>query len=388
MKIRLLNLSCLVILLLTSCAAPVTESQQPTINQPGILLTASLTPTPLPTITSTSTYIITNTSTPLPTRTRRPTMTPGPIMTDAPTLTSSPQPPAKCPIITPGPTPTVIPHERGELWYYSEEDFLSFLNDYYSPQMVIKQYGQGFLKDLTNDGVPELIISNSVSLFIFTCNEGQWNTLSTFPPDAYLHPPHIINIGDNNKNGFPELFLNGGEMSQGGNFYWIFEWDGNTFRNLINNVNSQSGISDDEIEVEISGKAVMKDIDQDGMQEIIANTGLPLSSGEVERYGLPWRSIHQVFHWDGQYYSLRQEDYTPPQYRFQAVQDGDRKSLSAEYDKALAFYQDAIFSNKLDWWTVEKHDYFQAVWDNTWRSTPMNILTLLLIPAIVLCCFT
>lgn len=51
----------------------------------------------------------------------------------------------------------------------------------------------------------------------------------------------------------------------------------------------------------------------------------------------------------------------PPEYRFQAVQDGDRASLAGQYDKALGFYQQAIFDDKLEGWSRAQRDYVLQV---------------------------
>ena len=49
--------------------------------------------------------------------------------------------------------------------------------------------------------------------------------------------------------------------------------------------------------------------------------------------------------------------FGPPQYRFQAVEDADWEVINGEYKKAFSSYQDAIFDNKLGWWSPERQLY-------------------------------
>lgn len=63
------------------------------------------------------------------------------------------------------------------------------------------------------------------------------------------------------------------------------------------------------------------------------------------------------YSWNGLNYIFSAKEYSKPIYRFEAVQDGDRYSLIGNYDKAISSYQDAIFSDKLDWWSSERNRY-------------------------------
>jgi hypothetical protein len=64
-----------------------------------------------------------------------------------------------------------------------------------------------------------------------------------------------------------------------------------------------------------------------------------------------------TYEWDGQYFTLKNDEYTPPVYRFQAIQDADREVVNGYFDRALVLYQDASFSNKLEWWSPERRTY-------------------------------
>jgi hypothetical protein len=62
------------------------------------------------------------------------------------------------------------------------------------------------------------------------------------------------------------------------------------------------------------------------------------------------------------------QEFDPPEYRFQAVQDGDRLSLSGDYERALDLYQQAILSDNLKWWSPELRKYLQ----DTYIATPVK----------------
>jgi hypothetical protein len=108
------------------------------------------------------------------------------------------------------------------------------------------------------------------------------------------------------------------------------------------------------------GSISSRDLDGDGVQEIIAFSGMGAESFYV--LGLPWRHEWQYFRWDGRNYVLYDRGYSAPEYRFQAVRDGDRLALSGRYDEALESYQEAIFSGELEWWSAERRQYEQEVY--------------------------
>jgi hypothetical protein len=72
--------------------------------------------------------------------------------------------------------------------------------------------------------------------------------------------------------------------------------------------------------------------------------------------------------WNGEAFAFYRTEYARPQFRFQAVQDADQATRWAEYDNALDLYQQAIFSDKLDWWTQERRAYEQILWDSRWYA--------------------
>ena len=56
-------------------------------------------------------------------------------------------------------------------------------------------------------------------------------------------------------------------------------------------------------------------------------------------------------------------EYDEPKYRFQAIQDGDYATENGNYEKAIVLYQDVISNKNLEWWSIERQKYEQAVID-------------------------
>ncbi len=71
----------------------------------------------------------------------------------------------------------------------------------------------------------------------------------------------------------------------------------------------------------------------------------------------PWRVKIDTYAWDGKSFSLAYEAFAPAQYRYQALQDADREVLYGHYDKAMQFYRNAIFNDKLKWWSAGQRAY-------------------------------
>jgi hypothetical protein len=122
-----------------------------------------------------------------------------------------------------------------------------------------------------------------------------------------------------------------------------------------------------------SGSGSVQDLDGNGFIEMILEGGIPTQMAALAN-GFPFRTETHVFSWNGRFFVHASMEYSPPQYRFQAVQDGDRFSLSGDYDKAVDNYQQAIFSDKLDWWSAERRKYIletQYTYSTGETATPM-----------------
>jgi len=331
------------IFLITACAGTPPQSQPTSAPVSNSLIATS---TFLPTATQTSIPSTTPTAstpalasgasvTPLPTI---PTFTP---TFDASTiLTVTPAPKAECPEET-----------LNEVAQSIAKDLKST-----EPYQLI---------DVTNDGQSEILINGETkdgvgagSLYIYSCQSGTYTILHKI--SALESPsPQLAIVQDLNKNGISEIVI---AIRTCGGFgsCWvisILEWDGEVFQNL----------ADDQINEDRApwlDKLDFDDTDNNGTIEIIVSKGLPshpdrLSDG-------PWRKYTEVYSWNGKMYVQKSRTLTSPQFRFQVIQDADQETIKQNYDMALSLYQEAIFSDKLEWWSIDRHIYYR---NNIWEST-------------------
>lgn len=311
-----------------------------------------------------------------PTATQPPTLTPTTDFSRLRIQTATPGPAAQCVPAYTGAAPA-FPSIQSDRFmfaeaYYNEEDFLNDLNQY-GAQAFWTEYQKSLnenlpfsiqaYRDLTNDGFPELAIGAG-NFYIFGCKDGHYVTLLKISTDIYSQAPSIIKILDANRNGIPEMSILVGFFSQGSHWYQVLEWDGHQFENIVKTDNSWS---EDNIEVEASGNLVYGDIDRDGFLEYIVNIGIPVL--ETYQLGIPWRQEQQIYKWDGDKFIFFKNTFSPPEYRFQAVQDGDRAARDGDYDRALAFYQQAIYSNTLGWWSPERRNNVSDAFFNSFGAS-------------------
>ncbi len=205
-------------------------------------------------------------------------------------------------------------------------------------------------EDLTNDDQPEMIYINLFQILIIGCREEQYQTLLNISENASIRSPQLISIQDSNQNGIPETTFLTGWASQGGHGYRVFEWDGTQFQNIL---------ADSYLSVNTTGEIAFEDRDGSGIQELIVTNGVQLAGEVYQDFG-PWRNVTRIYKWNGSQYVFVQEEWDSPEYRFQAVQDGDRLFLAGKYDRALAMYQQAITSDKFKWWRPELRGYMMA----------------------------
>jgi hypothetical protein len=207
-------------------------------------------------------------------------------------------------------------------------------------------------QDLTNDGVPEIVVSLG-PLYVFGCQDGKYQTLLATEQSGHLAPQQIVAINDLNENGIPEFLVLVDSGTQDDHYYQLFEWGDGKFNSLF----SLSDWGANRIWVLSGGNFSFRDVDHDGMKEIVLYNGSPLSADNFG-YGLvPWRRITKYYKWDGNHFALSNKFFDPPQYRLQAVEDADHAVLQKAYGQALDLYQQAIFNDKLEWWTQERKAY-------------------------------
>ncbi len=353
-------------------------------NQPVQQLPVVLTGT-LPVETTAPT--ITQTNTPYPTLTRWPTYTPS----LTPTLARIPKStfdPAKVILQTPLP-PAQCPKDAQDV-SLPDLETLNQSHDFFENTIaetlsaggisqVISTLSKSDLytltrADVTHDHVAELIIENRYELpgylSVFGCEKGQYKKLLTADP-IYDYAPSILKIKDMNRNGMPDLAL----VEVTCHYclgVQVFEWNGQEFESMARDWfldPSLNELSFSDI-VGIDGYADVKiaDIDGNGTDEIIFQGGASSALGDMYLNG-PYRSMTIIYMWDGQYYSHYSSTYSPPEYRFQAVQDGDDAALRGDTEKALAFYQDVIFSDQLKGWSDAEMENLRAQADVMFNGT-------------------
>jgi len=205
-------------------------------------------------------------------------------------------------------------------------------------------------QDLTGDGINEFILRWG-GTYIYSCINKNFKLLMYLEPDGYLRSPEIISIFDGNKNGIPEFLVLMGTASQGGSGYMVFEWQEDQFIELLRPYDSVTK-QGKPIGTDPYGSVSISDVNSDGLLELHVDRGKPAWQGLL--YDIPWRKEWDTYQWDGRYYTLSREEFCPPEYRFQAVYDGDRYTLYNEYGRAKEFYYQTINSDDLEWFSPEK----------------------------------
>lgn len=256
-----------------------------------------------------------------------------------------------------------------------------------SIQQLAEQAPSLDLRDLTGDGVPELAVSQYMSLVVIGCKNGQFEIILDYvDSSSWVGGPSIYLVEDMNLNGVPEVVTQNTQTTGGNTAVQIFEWNGVELVSLIkgdHGSNSQktsriartlywyerywigaSSYTDFPEEIlEITSPAMnggasisISDIDGNGSKELILADSGPGHWDTVYNFG-PWRGKEVIFQWDGLHFLYSALEMDPPEYRYQAVQDADRHFLMGEYEKALELYQQVIFDNELEWWSPERMDF-------------------------------
>lgn len=239
------------------------------------------------------------------------------------------------------------------------QNILRYLNSGGTIKSVVigfQQYSPSFntplyVHDITGDIVPELIFPYGIWLDVVGCKDGKYELMFT---DTYSNGSDrvsVIYITDINGNGVAETIAYfTGCLGNRCPTIRIYEWDRKTFQNLIANANSTNECGS----LAVAPFAIqIGDIDDNGTVDIgLANNGYPQPDNDF-----PYRQETRTCVWNGQNIVLHKSEFDAPYYQFQAVQDGDRASLSSDYDKALSFYQQAVYDKNLQWFTQERKWY-------------------------------
>jgi len=348
------------------------------------------------------TRITPNTSTPTVTATQS---LPTPTFDTGKAVTKTSQPPAQCPVENPEITPGIADIISKVHFYSLGPAVLNYLNfggtmsKLTKPRTIYSEFWEREItfetdisqEDLTGDGIPEIILKDWVELNIFGCREGKYRTLLTIETNepTFSHTgASLLDAQDLNRDGIPELLIMQGSCGTCvADDYRLLEWDGTTFSSILGNDGYRSpygniirGVVFPEV-LFVDGfpytdptihPTILRDIDQNGIKELIFSGGIPSSYNS--RYHCPWRVESVTLSWNGSLYVVTNWTPDAPQFRFQAVQDGDVYTSVGKYDLALESYQQAIFSDKLDSWSSERQQYERdllSVYDPS-QATPVK----------------
>jgi len=253
---------------------------------------------------------------------------------------------------------------------YGMESLIKWLKNNYQPDWY-------YYIDFTNDNIPDLGIHIPFYvgsyLYILGCQNGEFKILYRQPGWEFgVDTYSVVYIQDGNKNEIPEITFWAGAASQGMHIYEMIEWKDTAFRSIIQtspDEYKQRSEIENYARVDATGYVYYQDIDNDNSDEFIINTGFPVADGY--EIGLPFQNVLRFHKWNGEYYAFYRQYYGPPEYRFQAIQNGDRLSLSKEYDYAIESYNQVIEDDTLQWWTEERHAYLQEIFHQSINNTSL-----------------
>jgi hypothetical protein len=250
----------------------------------------------------------------------------------------------------------------------------------YQQRNVDKFYG-GFLPisiDLTGDVVPEIIAFNpindttklSFAIYVFICDNGKFKKGFVFQQYSAEKYQNLI-VQDVNSDKIPELIIQAGNnYPEPSSRIWVYGYQNGSYRSLLSipylsNLNTLDydrwlkPTYDIKFKEYIAAfgnyKFKIQSKSKDGAYELALTWKLEYSGG-------PSRTANYVYSWDGENFSQSRVEYSPPEYRFQAIQDGDKATQSGEYVQALNLYQSAVFDNKLKWYSPRRQTTFDPPW--------------------------
>lgn len=233
-----------------------------------------------------------------------------------------------------------------------------FLNAGGQPELL-KSYYKTTIQDLNNDSALEILVIKSLiaGIYLFSCQNGKYAYTEVYAGFGGGNSINILSLTDNNKNGLPEIFMKEiGCFNNRCGALSVVEWDGEKFAQIIKDT-AWNGEVVSYATMHEPANAYLKDLDNDGIKELVWIGELPPSWHGDHWADYPQRLATHVFKWDGTNYAAQPVEYAPPEYRFQAVHDGDNYAKGGAYEKALKSYQLAIESESLEWWTEERRDY-------------------------------
>ena len=235
--------------------------------------------------------------------------------------------------------------------------------------------------DMTGDGVGEAVVGFELfdpsegvfnALAILGCQAGRVRILlSDFAAEAGMSQMFYLATEDLNADGVPEIVYSIEEFGahDSTTFVSIREWDGEEFRRLVVAPSDRGrgtmfraadmpnlltvgdirtydlGLVPDRTILDL----LLPDVDGNGTRELILTGGV----GRGYVGDGPPRLVTDTWSWNGEAFTLLASRFGPPEYRFQAVLDGDAAFLRGRLDEALTFYQQSLDDLELLGWSAE-----------------------------------
>ena len=206
---------------------------------------------------------------------------------------------------------------------------------------------------MTGDQSPEFLyvdIYYEGKLLIFSCNNEKYELLAQLP-EAGSFLDYTMQVVNLKKNGIPEIIVMG---TNGVSFpqsrIYLYAWNGHMFTILL-----ETGMS-------ALRQMETRDVNGDGVKEVVLSGDNPgcLSCKNF----IPQRQRTITYGWNGKDFVEVSNEFTFPEYRFQAIQDADALTNIGRADKAIELYYDAISNEKLEWWSPKRLEYKQALSDS------------------------
>ncbi|MBN1975972.1 MAG: hypothetical protein JW918_01115 [Anaerolineae bacterium] len=199
--------------------------------------------------------------------------------------------------------------------------------------------GQVVAADLTGDDDPEIVVAlqyvgeavaPSGDLLIFSRQAGGWALLYQEGYDPSSPAVRLLPVLDANGDGRQDIVYT--LITCGAHTCFeslqILSWRGTGFFSLM------------------GGR-----LDMPHPTYTVAPGRIDAGSGSVASVGAePQRGYSEVWEWNGDVFTVTQQIWEPPVYRYHALLDGDRALLSGDYATAVTTYERVIGDDALQEW--------------------------------------
>jgi len=209
------------------------------------------------------------------------------------------------------------------------------------------------VQDLTGDEIEDVLLALTLPVgegeayvIVYTCQAGgyvPYLLASAAQVEAIYNNggARLLSMRDANQDGMAEVLFSLPRPPY--QDIYLAGWDGSAFTSRL------SGL--ERIEV-VDGRAALQDTDGDKLYELIVEHGFA-PPDPAQPYRTPQRKWLETWKWDGSAYRPAcRRALTPPEYRFEAVYDGDDAMRCGDYTEALAFYQQALGDESLLGWSA------------------------------------